>query len=128
VRGVGEVGGHDVEDADPYEEVDQLRGQPVDHLVQQVRRNGVVVARERIDETGRVRCAVQLDSGEPQSGGPPLGPCHEPRDLGGVQFDPETVEQVAGLVRVEGEVGCPDLAQHPPGAAGAAATAGPGGS
>ena len=112
-QGVGEVGGHDVEDADPHEEVEQLRGQPVDHFVQQVRGHGVVVTGERIDEAGGVRRALQLESGQPQPGGPPLGPLDEPADVHGVQIDPEPVEQGAGLVLAEGEVGRPDLGQHP---------------
>jgi hypothetical protein len=43
-QGVGEVGGHGVQDADPHQEVEQLRGQAVDHFIQQVRGHGVVVA------------------------------------------------------------------------------------
>jgi hypothetical protein len=109
---VGEVGGHDVQDADPHQEVQQSRGQPVDHLVQQVRSDGVVVAGEPIDKTGGIGRVVQFEGGQPQPRSPPLGPCHQPPDVYGVQVDPELIEQGAGLVRPEGEVGCPDLAQH----------------
>ena len=100
-------------DADPHEELEQFRGQPVDHFVQQVRGHRVVVARERIDEVGGVGHALQLEGGQPQPGGPALGPLDEPIDVLGVQVDLEPVEQGAGLVRPEGEVGGPDLAEHP---------------
>ena len=112
-QGVGELGGHDVQHADPHQEVEQFRGQPVDHFVQQVRGHRVVVARERVDEAGGVGHALQLEGGQPQPGGPALGPLDEPIDVLGVQVDLEPVEQGAGLVRSEGEVGGSDLAEHP---------------
>jgi hypothetical protein len=77
---VGEVGGHHVRDADPHE---QLRGQPVDHFIQRVRGHGMVVAGERVDEAGGVRCRPAVPGRQPQPSGPPLGPLDEPADVQG---------------------------------------------
>jgi hypothetical protein len=72
----------------------------------------VVIARELIDDAGEVLRVLQLKDGQPQSGGPALGPLDEPADVHGVQIYPEPIEQGAGLVRPKGEVGGPDLAEH----------------
>ena len=98
-QGVGQVGGHEVEEADPYQEVEQLRGLPVDHLGQQVGGHRVVVAGERIDEPGGICAALQLQGGQPEPGRPPLGPLDQAPDVRVVEVDPELGQQRRGLVR-----------------------------
>ena len=76
---VGQVGGHEVDETDPHQEVQQLRSLPVDHLGQQVGGHRVVVAGERIDEPGGIRAALQL-RGRPTADRPPTPRSARPGD------------------------------------------------
>ena len=112
-QGVGQVGGDEVDETDAHQEVEQLRGLPVDHLGQQVGGHRVVVTGERVDEPGGICAALQLQGGQPETGRPPLGPLDQATDVCVVEVDPELGQQRGGLVDPEGEFGGPDLGDHP---------------
>jgi hypothetical protein len=64
-QGIGQTRRHDVDETDPDEEIQQFRGQRVDHLAEQVGRHRVVVPREPVDEPGRVLGTLHVECGKP---------------------------------------------------------------
>ena len=96
---VGEVSGHDVQKLTRTRKSSSSGDSRSITSVQQVRRDCVVVAGERVDEPGGICAALQLEGGQPEARGPSLGPFDQPTDVHGVQVDPELAEQGAGLVR-----------------------------
>ena len=83
----------------------------VQHFRDQVLGDGAVAAGELRDEPLGIRVASQGDRREPQARGPPLGPLVQQRGPGFGQRDTQGVEQLAGLMLGEAQVGRADLGQ-----------------
>jgi hypothetical protein len=108
---VGELAAQLVDDARAQEEAARLRALEGEDLAGQVVGDRVVVAGELAQEPVRVALGLERERGEPQAGGPALGPLDEPLDLVGAELEVVLGEQGASLRRGEGEVRRAQLAE-----------------
>ena len=76
---VGERAADPLEHRRAQQQVAYLRRLALQHLRQQVARDGALAAGELGDEALRIGVSGERDRGQPQAGGPPLGPLVEPR-------------------------------------------------
>ena len=79
---IGEIGAHEVDDADRLQEGDQLGRLPVQHLGQQVAGHAVVLAAEHLDRGREVVHCLQVHRDQAQPGGPALRAFHQPLAAG----------------------------------------------
>ena len=108
---VGEPTADPLGHARAQQEVADDRALEGEDLAAQVVGDGVVVAGEVGQEAVGIRFGLQGQRGEPQAGGPALGPLQQPRELLGAQGDAVLGEQRRGLVRGERQIGEAQLAQ-----------------
>ena len=108
---VGQLAVDPVEQRGAQEQILDFAGLAVQHLGQQVLRDRPVGSGELRDELLRGRVIREGQRGQPQAGGPALGPLVQQRRPGLGQGDARGFEQLAGLPLAELQVGRADLAQ-----------------
>ena len=100
----GEVAAESVADRRGQQEVQDLGGQRVQHVLGEVLADGVVAPGEAADQRGRVRGVAQRQRHELQGRDPAVGARGEPRDVVAPQRQPVQVDQErACLVDVEAQ-------------------------
>ncbi len=108
---VGELRADRVRNGRTEQELAQAVGLPVEDLVQQVVRDGPIVARETAQEAGAIRLRGERERGEADPGGPALGAIAQRLDIALGQIGRERLERLAALVHGERELGGPDLGE-----------------
>ena len=110
---VGELGRHEIDDADPLQERHQGGSLRAEHLAEQVSRHAVVIAGEGLDRGRYVRAAEQGQREQTQPGCPPLGAPDQPLELRLLEIETQTREQVCGLLGTESQIARPHLGEQP---------------
>ncbi len=93
------------------QQVLDLAGLALQHLGEQVLRDGAVAAGELRDEPLRVGVTGQRECGQAQARGPPFGPLVQPRRAGLGQRDTRGLQQLACLALGEAQIRRADLGQ-----------------
>lgn len=108
---VGQPGAEPVEDADPQQQLLRPGVLPSEHLGQQEVGDGAAVGLELLEAEFRVGGLLRRERAQPQSGGPPAGPFHDPAHGGRGQPQAVRLHQPGRLAGREGELRVADLGQ-----------------
>ena len=111
--GVAQRSGEPVEDGGVQQELADVLGLVLQHLVEQVVQDEAVAAGERADESGDVAAAAQRQGDQLQSGDPAFRAGLERVDVrGGKAETHDLVQEALRLVRREAQVGGAQLSQR----------------
>ena len=107
----GQVGGEPFGDAGAEQEALRVGILAVEHLLEQVVGHRSLGRRRADHDLVRVARVGERTGGEPEAGRPALGARPQRAHVLGPEVEARALEQLAGLVEGELEVGVPDLAQ-----------------
>jgi hypothetical protein len=104
---------HPFEQRRPQQQLAHVGRLALEHLGHEVGGDGPLAARELAHEAVRLGASGEREGGQPQPGGPALGPVAEEREALRGQLDAAAREQLARLLGAEGQIGGAELGEHP---------------